>query len=416
MDVLPTGGGTVALLGSAGIDTFNRGNKFFELSNHLGNVLVTVSDRKFGQSPVNNLYTSFTADVVSATDYAPFGMQMVGRSFDAAGSTAYRYGFNGQEKTPEVSSSSFTAEYWQYDSRIARRWNVDPVVKPYESPYATFGNNPIWNVDPDGADTAKYLSNGQLVDAIKISYNVINNAVKSKTYSPSKDVSAILQSEIDKYWESHQSEFSAGAYSEFRDQVFNSHKGLKEVATASSNAWERYGQRILNNNIDPETAILQTYFTIQAYNGRSMDLVKMGANVAMGMATGGVGIKAGIGPRAPFKSGLTSPTQSIPKVLYNGNKVPVYRGENGNDPLFQLKGGEYKFSDQTVRGLSINVDAAKLSNARGNAYQITQMPKGLTIVQHGAKDPGHFEIVPTSKLSQEEFQGLLNQIKYKRVN
>jgi hypothetical protein len=28
-----------------GIVTFNRGNKFFELSNHLGNVLVTVSDR-----------------------------------------------------------------------------------------------------------------------------------------------------------------------------------------------------------------------------------------------------------------------------------------------------------------------------------------------------------------------------------
>jgi len=158
MDVLPTGGGTVPLLGSAGIDTFNRGNKFFELANHLGNVLVTVSDRKIGQSPVNNLYTSFTADVVSATDYAPFGMQMVGRSFDAAGSTAYRYGFNGQEKTPEVSSSSFTAEYWQYDARIARRWNVDPVRKESLSGYSVNGLNPIWYMDRFGDD---WFSNEQ---------------------------------------------------------------------------------------------------------------------------------------------------------------------------------------------------------------------------------------------------------------
>jgi RHS repeat-associated protein len=156
MDVLPTGGGTVRLLGSAGIDTFNRGNKFFELANHLGNVLVTVSDRKIGQSPVNNLYTSFTADVVSATDYAPFGMQTPGRSFDAAGSTAYRYGFNGQEKSPEVSSNSFTAEYWQYDTRIGRRWNVDPLDKDDISNYAVFVNNPIAYSDPYGLDTIHF--------------------------------------------------------------------------------------------------------------------------------------------------------------------------------------------------------------------------------------------------------------------
>jgi RHS repeat-associated protein len=162
MDVLPTGGGTVRLLGTLGIDTFNRGNKFFELANHLGNVLVTVSDRKFGQSPVNNLYTSFTADVVSATDYAPFGMQMVGRSFDAAGSMAYRYGFNGQEKSPEVSSNSFTAEYWQYDTRIGRRWNIDPVPKTSVSGYIVLGNNPVSYIDPNGADWYKNNSTGNV--------------------------------------------------------------------------------------------------------------------------------------------------------------------------------------------------------------------------------------------------------------
>ncbi len=42
------------------------------------------------------------------------------------------------------------------------------------------------------------------------------------------------------------------------------------------------------------------------------------------------------------------------------------------------------------------------------------MPQGLKIVQQG-KDPGHFEIVPTTQISQEKFQSLLNQIKYKKA-
>jgi hypothetical protein len=156
MDVLPTGGGTVALLGSAGIDTFNRGNKFFELANHLGNVLVTVSDRKIGQSPVNNLYTSFTADVVSATDYAPFGMQMVGRSFDAAGSTAYRYGFNEKENDNEVKGEGNQQDYGMriYDPRLGKFLSVDPITSdyPFYTPYQFAGNKPIVAADLDGLE------------------------------------------------------------------------------------------------------------------------------------------------------------------------------------------------------------------------------------------------------------------------
>src|SRR5690606_5272087 len=59
-----------------------RGNKFFELSNHLGNVLVTVSDRKSGvDSDSDGDIDFYLADVVTATDYAPFGMSLVNRSF-----------------------------------------------------------------------------------------------------------------------------------------------------------------------------------------------------------------------------------------------------------------------------------------------------------------------------------------------
>ncbi len=82
-------------------------------------------------------------------------MQMPGRTLTAAN---YRYGFNGQEKDNEISGegNAYTAEFWEYDSRIGRRWNVDPVVKPWESPYVAFNNNPNIMIDPDGRDGTPY--------------------------------------------------------------------------------------------------------------------------------------------------------------------------------------------------------------------------------------------------------------------
>jgi hypothetical protein len=66
----------------------------------------------------------------------------------------YRFGFNGQEKTNEIAGvgNHNTALFWEYDTRLGRRWNIDPVVKEWESLFATFGSNPIVYIDPDGAD------------------------------------------------------------------------------------------------------------------------------------------------------------------------------------------------------------------------------------------------------------------------
>ncbi len=72
----------------------------------------------------------------------------------------YRFHFNGQEKDDEVSGAgnTMTAEFWEYDSRLGRRWNIDNVVKHWESGYATFSNNPIFFVDPYGNTAGDYYS------------------------------------------------------------------------------------------------------------------------------------------------------------------------------------------------------------------------------------------------------------------
>ena len=67
-------------LGS-GINTiFTRGNKVFELSNHLGNVLATVSDRKRPITLNGTTIDHFDPLLTSVQDYYPFGSLMPGRS------------------------------------------------------------------------------------------------------------------------------------------------------------------------------------------------------------------------------------------------------------------------------------------------------------------------------------------------
>ena len=127
----------------------------FEYTNHLGNVLVTVSDKKIQHSSNTTTVDYYTADVITANDYYLFGMQMPGRKFAQVGKD-YRYSINGQEKEKEINENITTAQYWEYDSRIGRRWNVDPVIKPWESPYASFNNNPITQIDPEGLDGEPY--------------------------------------------------------------------------------------------------------------------------------------------------------------------------------------------------------------------------------------------------------------------
>ena len=137
-------------------DTSNHylGNKSYELSNHLGNVLTTISDKKMPlDTNHDNTIDFYVADIRSATDYYPFGSGMKARTWNAGAS---KYGFNGKEKDDEVKGSGNSYDYGDriQDPRLGRWWSIDKkfIKYPDISPYAFAINNPILFIDADGKD------------------------------------------------------------------------------------------------------------------------------------------------------------------------------------------------------------------------------------------------------------------------
>jgi RHS repeat-associated protein len=117
--------------------------------------------------------------------YYPFGQLVPNRHKT---DDSYRYGFQGQEKDDELKGEGNhnTAMYWEYDTRIGRRWNLDPVVKSWLSSYSVLSNSPIWKIDPDGDDdyfdsTGKFLrrDNKKTSNIIVVS-NINNKKVETQ--------------------------------------------------------------------------------------------------------------------------------------------------------------------------------------------------------------------------------------------
>ena len=96
--------------------------------------------------------------MVSKSAYYAFGSLLPGRNYNSG---SYRFGFGGHEKWDEVHGS--TGSIYDFgdfglDTRIGRRWNVDPLDQPDISPYAVFNDNPIYYVDPDGESPFSILA------------------------------------------------------------------------------------------------------------------------------------------------------------------------------------------------------------------------------------------------------------------
>jgi RHS repeat-associated protein len=146
--------------------TFTRGMKRYELADHRGNVLTTISDRKtaVNGTQVGQPVTYYKAVVLTANDHYPYGMMMPGRNYNKPGVTDYRYGFNGKENDNEVKNvEGGQQDYGMriYDPRLGRFLSVDPITAKYPelTPFQFASNTPVQAIDLDGLEKYVVVNN-----------------------------------------------------------------------------------------------------------------------------------------------------------------------------------------------------------------------------------------------------------------
>jgi RHS repeat-associated protein len=132
------------------------GAKNYELSNHLGNVLATISDKTiFNTDHYNGI-------VYSAQLYYPFGWEIPTLSYTAK---KYRFGFNGKEDDREWHAQDYG--FRLYTPRESRFIGVDPITAQYPelTPYQFASNTPIQAVDLDGLEQY-YAADGEYLGRV----------------------------------------------------------------------------------------------------------------------------------------------------------------------------------------------------------------------------------------------------------
>jgi RHS repeat-associated protein len=161
------------------------GDKRYKLKNHLGNVLIVITDRKIAVDNVsyvsgngmhipapssNQLFLLtvtgtfvqvaaadlkvdyYMAEIVKSTEYSCYGVELAGWGYISVES--FRYGYNGKEKNDEIYGEANCIDYGEriYDPRLGRWSAVEPLSAnfPMHSTYAYAANSPILFVDYDG--------------------------------------------------------------------------------------------------------------------------------------------------------------------------------------------------------------------------------------------------------------------------
>jgi RHS repeat-associated protein len=138
--------------------SYLEGQKQYELDNHLGNVIVTVNDKKTAiDTNHDGVADYYMPVVVNSQDYYIYGS--VSRHYQRLGDSAFAYLFNSKLHDDDIYGKDNSYDYGMrmYDPRLGRFMSVDPLTQKFSfyTPYQFSGNKPIWATDLDGAEEDK---------------------------------------------------------------------------------------------------------------------------------------------------------------------------------------------------------------------------------------------------------------------
>jgi len=316
-------------------------------------LVVSTNDELTACTPLpdngNGVVSVYAADVVSAQDYAPFGMQMVGRTFNSG---SYRYGFNGKENDNEVKVNGDQIDYGMriYDPRVGRFLSVDPLRSEYPNltVYQFASNSPIAGIDKDGGELELYYTkqvkeNGKTHLELNTHVDTYDRIIKFPAKVTVSENGITFEKRISK-------EFS---YSEL---------GINEIAVDYNGEW-----RVLPEGIDYEnmpsydSPVWETFETIEEFNSRVTDEInskietanklKDVAGVSLAVVKGVIGTVSSKGIRNPITK----------KATNLGNKVHYDKlnGGTGNGLPSELTKRypktQFRFSRRGQKGADVEV-------------------------------------------------------------
>ncbi|MBD0401480.1 RHS repeat domain-containing protein [Flammeovirga sp. EKP202] len=226
--------------GKEDLFAIRSGQRLYEFSNHLGNVLVTLND---------------AGNVLSYSDYYPFGLTMENRSWSGVeGGKEYRYGFNGKENDTDLSSSQLIQDYGfrVYNPVIGKFLSVDPIAQemPWLSPYNFAENKPVWGIDSDGLKFNPSNNPYRLYRPIPgVSIPIVSFRIRPPKYSTGRGVpeptfytgSAYNQSPLQFYYYIQWS-----LYSDDRKwEIYNDFKKLENISDSQPSSFIEEASREL---------------------------------------------------------------------------------------------------------------------------------------------------------------------------
>ncbi len=304
------------------------------------------------------------------TNRYPFGMPMPGRNYSF--SQPYSFGFNTQLKDDEIygAGNMTTAKYWQYDSRLGRRWNRDPITYPWQSPYATNNNNPLYFYDPLGLyGKKKKAERKQQKMAKKMGEDHIGEVFNRNEGTDKKEDWGfhVFGEGKDKYTRTSQNEEGVTATAYRPDASIFSNKGFKSAKS-------KFG---LYNPMAISASASFVFAGGGSYTvGWAQD--KFGNSTGFQTVGGGVGLELGLGLNAGKIEGANGNTFTIDMLdgdgfQYSGGVGPLSIAKSGDitkAKLFNKNGVKYNIIDG---GFSNDLKALKLLKLSklklGGSYQ-----------------------------------------------
>ncbi len=303
---------TLVNKGLLSISKLYEGKRNYEPTNHLGNVMAVINDRKT-DSLSGTTKVGFNAVVISATDYYPFGMAIDSRSYT---SSLYRYGFNGKENDKETGEQDYGMRF--YDSKVPHFLSVDPLFKKYPqySPYIFAGDNPIMAVDLDGAEPLQKVKDNQ--------YEKIDILANYGDYHKTGHNYFAIKASADMYWYIRVTT-SSTTYSDKTFEYWDGHNYVPYIPSGYS---------------DGKEAFKSTVSTTGKFGLYTEAAIQTTVNLSATYLSGGIFAEAtgtarfATGFKDIFENGLKSKvTWGIigVKLTSAGADASVQYGLNGND-------------------------------------------------------------------------------------